>query len=89
MKTRQEKIDRMVEAVNDWDIDTLVGHVQDQLLDTYDSLGDVEIDDEYKIWFGDEDDLEDDGIASSTGALSDFEQKCGCDIDMPCKCGRR
>ena len=59
--TREEKVDRMVEQVTDWDIDALVDYAQENLEEYYGDLSDDEINIEYINWgLDDEDEDEND-----------------------------
>lgn len=76
---RQEKINKMVEAVNDWGIDELVFFVQSRLQDIYGELSDSQVDNEFVAqgWTDDDEDEDCDE--------KDCEECCTKECDEPDK----
>ena len=52
---RKERVERMLNSVNDWDLDTLIESVQDTMRDRFDGMSDTDLDFEYDACFEDDD----------------------------------
>ena len=50
-RPREKKIEEIMEAICDWDIDTLVDFVQGDIGDKLEKLSDKDLGDEYYEWF--------------------------------------
>jgi hypothetical protein len=74
---RQEKIDKMIEEVDNWDTDSLVFYVQSRLQDVFSELTDSQIDNEFVAqgWTDDDEDQDCDE--------KDCEECCTKECDEP------
>lgn len=56
--TRDEKIERIIESVSDWDLDSLIDFAQDNIERGLNGMDDESVDNEYIACFGDQADLD-------------------------------
>ena len=87
-KTREEKIQRMLGSVNDWDLDALIESVQDTMEQQFKGQSNTEIDDEYLMFFDDDEDEVDEVDDAPTQPAT--TKTCTCDMTTlmrtGCKC---
>lgn len=70
--TRSEKITKMLDAVCDWDTDSMIFWIQYRLEEEFRPMNDAKINEEYNAWF----DLDDDEENEITQRVSHAEYEC-------------